>query len=765
MATRTDVRNWRTRSAQRPGNELGAGPRTKKPSQNNRPINQRDKHDPRTTHYQSYFGYSRLKNLSSMTSSNDVMTVIAEKESEFQKLISHEMSPDALVLVLNVLTAICNANFVEIIARILSQACSDSFLKTLENYLSKLPLEGPAERKTNMLYHDDKNRFWENLNNLFKRIIELLPRTACNKLLPLLQKVNMILRNIDTNQTYKIDDKVKVAFEDLLKELEEEIRKIEEKNVKDSSVLRHEIIQLEGQPPENYRALNVIPRLEDLYDEHPFFRACKVKDAYDSVEHYLDVQFRLLREDFLMPLRSGLKEYLSGNQRYKNGDFRIYRHVRLFSLESSENNIGNKLSFGKSKTATWHSSKRFMYGSLLLLSRDNFRTVLFATVSGCDKKYIANGYILIEPCAGSAITADLYQFDFVVLESKIFFEPYFQVLTAMQNISAENFPMEAYLIRAEVNVQVPAYLQHQPVLRFKDHRLPVGPDEPWPTAKQLDMDESQYKAFKSAITQEFAIVQGPPGTGKTFLATQIIRVLLENEDNWRKHGPIVVVCLTNHALDQFLEYILQYTTSVVRIGSRSKSEVLKNFTLMKRREALGIKIRGGAMMFHTKEDIEHTLSDIRKYRLFKKHLTTPNIIVPLKCLFNEYPSSQFTSDKELVYWLTGINVNDEANPNEHTSLNHLEVEAPEEADPDEEEDANMYTDNDIIFENIGIKRFFHLNPTYPLDVIDQKIHSIQTVIWRLQNNLFSFLPFSNELEELNSELDALKEQRLRIARV
>jgi hypothetical protein len=31
--------------------------------------------------------------------------------------------------------------------------------------------------------------------------------------------------------------------------------------------------------------------------------------SYKNVEHYLDVNFRLLREDFLQPLRNGIKKF------------------------------------------------------------------------------------------------------------------------------------------------------------------------------------------------------------------------------------------------------------------------------------------------------------------------------------------------------------------------------------------------------------------------------------------------------------------------
>ena len=43
--------------------------------------------------------------------------------------------------------------------------------------------------------------------------------------------------------------------------------------------------------------------------------------------------------------------------------------------------------------------------------------------------------------------------------------------------------------------------------------------------------------------------------------------------------PILVLCHTNHALDQFLEGILAFEPRVVRVGGRSQSEALRAYNL------------------------------------------------------------------------------------------------------------------------------------------------------------------------------------------
>lgn len=81
----------------------------------------------------------------------------------------------------------------------------------------------------------------------------------------------------------------------------------------------------------------------------------------------------------------------------------------------------------------------------------------------------------------------------------------------------------------------------------------------------------------------------PINLGKTFLGRLIVRILLENMNMWNpeRTNPILVVCFTNHALDQFLNGVLEdlkedgrYSDnfpSIVRFGSRCKSENLQRY--------------------------------------------------------------------------------------------------------------------------------------------------------------------------------------------
>jgi hypothetical protein len=52
-------------------------------------------------------------------------------------------------------------------------------------------------------------------------------------------------------------------------------------------------------PPDDFRDLSINPTFIDLINEEsPFLREIPFEGPFKDLEHYLDVHFRLLREDF-----------------------------------------------------------------------------------------------------------------------------------------------------------------------------------------------------------------------------------------------------------------------------------------------------------------------------------------------------------------------------------------------------------------------------------------------------------------------------------
>ena len=86
-------------------------------------------------------------------------------------------------------------------------------------------------------------------------------------------------------------------------------------------------------PPDNFRWLSVVPTQEDiLHEGRPFLRKNKIDGSYNDVEHYLDVQFRLLQEDFVRPLRQGIAQLLERNGTAELSDIQdiwVYNNVSV----------------------------------------------------------------------------------------------------------------------------------------------------------------------------------------------------------------------------------------------------------------------------------------------------------------------------------------------------------------------------------------------------------------------------------------------------
>ncbi|KAJ5631320.1 uncharacterized protein N7484_011420 [Penicillium longicatenatum] len=96
---------------------------------------------------------------------------------------------------------------------------------------------------------------------------------------------------------------------------------------------------------------------------------------------------------------------------------------------------------------------------------------------------------------------------------------------------------------------------------------------------QTGLDQGQCQGLVAALTREYALIQGPPGTGKSFLGVKVVQSLLEIKQN-AILGPIIVICYTNHALDQFLKHLLEVgIEKIVRIGGRSQATELEGKNL------------------------------------------------------------------------------------------------------------------------------------------------------------------------------------------
>ena len=361
-------------------------------------------------------------------------------------------------------------------------------------------------------------------------------------------------------------------------------------------------------PPNDFRDIPVCPTTKEITtQERPFLRKNISKGRYENAEHYLDVQFRLLREDFLEPLREGIHEIVQNVPRQQRKQLmKNYHSVRIVSKKFTWSGIIHQVQIDVSRldTSRWAHSKRLLFGSFLCLSKDNFKTMLFATVSNREPEQLKRGRIDIrfieeQDVLGIENRDCVYQ----MVESPAYFEAYRHILKGLKELNETTLPFQKYLVECSEDVDPPEYLrrddsQEEPVCYDLSKALdvqvcdgsnasavPVLQADAWPSVKKLPLNSSQLEALRTAITTEFSVIQGPPGTGKTYVGAKIVRCLLENRDAWdpQHNSPMLMVCYTNHALDQFLEKVLEFLPSrqIIRVGGRCKSQDLDACNLKK----------------------------------------------------------------------------------------------------------------------------------------------------------------------------------------
>ena len=485
---------------------------------------------------------------------------------------------------------------------------SPTFWGCCNMYVGSMPTEVLMKRE----------EFRESLKallNIFKVFLEVMPKT-CEYLLPNLLVVEHVIQGegplFETFRKAVVDEEITT----LLEEVKEYRETAEEKTVRGKKLEAGGSEVDNIAPPENFREIPIFPMMDDVHaNEKPFLRANKQKGKYNDLEHYLDVQFRLLREDFMGPLRDGIRLYLEQagqdqGQRRRLDNIKVYTDVQLLCPVCTRRGIAYRLHFNTERFRNIHSSRRLIYGSLVCLSADGFNTMLFATVSDRQAKDLEHGIVEVMFSDNNRIPSASERF--IMAESNAYFEAYRHVLQGVQNINVETFPFQRYIVACDTGKEPPRYLRQGLTydLRFlgestreDDPEHAVAPAETralqavailnrssWPSAAVMRMDESQAKALKSALTQEFAVIQGPPGTGKTYVGLKIVQALLQNQQGWRagEKKPILIVCYTNHALDQFLEGILEFhEDGIVRVGGRSQSDEIKKRSIG---ALLGIKM-------------------------------------------------------------------------------------------------------------------------------------------------------------------------------
>ncbi|NWS36582.1 ZNFX1 protein, partial [Polioptila caerulea] len=572
-------------------------------------------------------GYKFLESLLEKDPS-EVVNRLASNSGLKELLSQTTMSHNFIQLICQVLRKACSSKMVrQSLQHILGVVKESNFLKIcLPQYVSDMVTEVvPAVR----------HEYPEHISNiilLLQHLISTFPASSVQKVSILL---TVLTASINALRASGVD--ITEEIEKNLNEVQMLMQHLQEK--KREGTLRADkctFMQPQDGQEKSYRIMSIYPTYDEIHGkEKPFLRPNFVSGRYESTSIYLDTHFRLLREDFVRPLREGIMEVLQNLQdrnlrKKKFDDIRIYFDARIIAPCCASTGIAYKVQFDTRplRFVQWQNSKRLLYGSLVCMSQDHFETFLFATVSRRNAAELDNG--IVELCFDAnsqPLLEELQPSDsFLMVETTAYFEAYRHVLEGLQKTREEDIPFQKYIVECDTQVKEPAYLTEDTAYNLapltKTSRGEKCPDSlksvrvldpnQWLSMEALKLDESQMEALNLALTKELAIIQGPPGTGKTYVGLKIVQALLTNEHVWQRtymRRPILIVCYTNHALDQFLEGILSFQKNgIVRVGGRSNSGALLTRTLKELRRLN----YGFDFLDHFPEDYQNIMSEMKE---------------------------------------------------------------------------------------------------------------------------------------------------------
>lgn len=346
---------------------------------------------------------------------------------------------------------------------------------------------------------------------------------------------------------------------------------------------------------EDFRKISIFPTADEVSSkEEPFLQ--RLDDVFEipresRTSSYISWLFRLLREDMLADLREDLqiawgqkkakyKPLCLGGLSLKNYDLGAGTRAKPFTLmvqcREGIHFPQNKRS-PEAKKKYLEEYKNFVKHSAigaLCLEKD---IIAFGSIVRDVNELIRDPPVVgiqvtdnagLKLAVKALLSQDFSRLKFYVVDTATFsYEPILQRLKEVTEIPIENAildpagPPSTYHPPAKLR----AFIKELKNRHQQGSGADLGPKLGF--KRTIHIQDAQLESLIKGLENPVGQIQGPPGTGKSFIGAIIAKVLMELTE-YR----ILVLSYTNHALDQFLEDLMDIgidENNMVRIGSKA----------------------------------------------------------------------------------------------------------------------------------------------------------------------------------------------------
>ncbi|KAL4944390.1 hypothetical protein BDV06DRAFT_233392 [Aspergillus oleicola] len=349
----------------------------------------------------------------------------------------------------------------------------------------------------------------------------------------------------------------------------------------------------------DFREIAIYPTYDEFRStQKPFYRRAEEIQELPMEARpaaYLDNQFRLLREDMLTEIREEIQN-ATGTTKKKRRTASMFNGLSLEGVFHETDTRGYPCALAISclqglevlTKLDRDARKKFLKTNFSYLRHQSFGCLLrgqeiisFATI---DRQI---DYLLDDPpkivlrvVGDEALRKTLSYFKlhdditFLLVDASVFaYEP---ILRRLQ--SKVDLPLADELLGHQRGGEVSRAqtIPSRMIESLSDNSITLK--EVLDSEKPVNLDPFQMDSLVSGLNQRVSLIQGPPGTGKSFVGALIAKILRDYSKE-----RILVMCYTNHALDQFLEDLMDIgvdSSTIVRLGSKSsqRTEPLKLYS-------------------------------------------------------------------------------------------------------------------------------------------------------------------------------------------